>query len=1083
MRNLKRALSLLLSSTMVLGMVVMGGSAAGYQDVDASYNQEAIEVLQAVGIMTGVDDAGNFNPDATVTRNEMAVIMSNLMAYNVKTYSGTSPFTDVPEWAEPYVAACWTNGITAGTSATTYGGDETVTTAQAALMLMKALGYFQYQSDFGDDWQLATVKQANKIDLFNGVDSAVTAPMTRNDVAQLVLNTLKSGMVEADDDTIKVDTDGVTVEAGKVTYNYITSGEDYAGAIKGLTVAGTVVNSGTRIVELGEKLYQGNLKMTDNTTDNFGRPATRWTYKASEVGTYGDKPLATYTDKVSAGDLYALLGSASVNALDVVDALTSNGNNELIVYVDGAVVSSDSDSTSKYLDRNSSAGGYSGKGVLTEVYQDNDNNVTLVYTNTYVMQATDDYSASKGSVDVTVLTGNVTDNALNVDEFENIADVAENDYILYTAYHTASSPNNWSIANVSVAKVVSGDVTAYSNSTGRNAIDADPANNGATGSVTLDGTKYDYAKSAEVDNTNGCGVEFTVGVGASIVLDNYGYAIYVDDASLSVGNYVYISAIANETNLSTKVIADAYFTDGSNNTIVVKNIYASNETTDLAKQELTDQGETRADNAAIKGWYSYSKNSKDEYTLTKATNTAALSGTTIDQNKVSIAGTVSGNKDTIFIVLDKNDNINVYTGISNVPDITGITTANSYYLRDKDEAGKPASVVFVDASNGSVKNNNESLLYLLKLNSTSIDNTDNEKVYTWKVLLKGEETSIKTKQVWTKGVLYENYSIDADGYYEADNTDKFDTTNADKFYYSMTDKAISNSGDTLTIGGVSYVVGDNTNINLVMAPAVKGASDTLSGTIMTDNAADYETMLGITSRNLANKFKGYTVTGEYYVVYEDKSGSDLITDLYVVVTAANYNGIDTPILTDAKYEKDAGSVTDLNATVTVATGHSVAYQWQSSTDGTSWNNAGGSDTNATYTPAVSAAGVTYYRCKITETLDSDSSTVGVSYTNVAPITVAPVAPTWTDNTSEANVSGKTVTIKANAAFAQGTYKLYVGDATTAAAQVVVSDGSTQDLSFTGVEGLKTEATDFYITVTVNGVESAKSAAKSITPGA
>ena len=34
MRNLKRALSLLLSSTMVLGMLVMGSSAAGYQDVD-----------------------------------------------------------------------------------------------------------------------------------------------------------------------------------------------------------------------------------------------------------------------------------------------------------------------------------------------------------------------------------------------------------------------------------------------------------------------------------------------------------------------------------------------------------------------------------------------------------------------------------------------------------------------------------------------------------------------------------------------------------------------------------------------------------------------------------------------------------------------------------------------------------------------------------------------------------------------------------------------------------------------------------------------------------------------------------------
>ena len=64
-------------------------------------------------------------------------------------------------------------------------------------MLMKALGYFQYSSDFGSDWQFATVKQANKIDLFDDVDSGVREAMTRNDLAQLVLNTLRSGFFGA----------------------------------------------------------------------------------------------------------------------------------------------------------------------------------------------------------------------------------------------------------------------------------------------------------------------------------------------------------------------------------------------------------------------------------------------------------------------------------------------------------------------------------------------------------------------------------------------------------------------------------------------------------------------------------------------------------------------------------------------------------------------------------------------------------------------------------------------------------------------------------------------------------------------
>ena len=113
MRNLKRALSLGLTATMISGLMVMGSSAASYADVTSEQNQEAIEVLKAVDIMVG-DEKGNFNPEAKVTRNEMAVVMSNLMAYNVASYKNTSPFTDVPEWAEPYVAACYTNGITSG---------------------------------------------------------------------------------------------------------------------------------------------------------------------------------------------------------------------------------------------------------------------------------------------------------------------------------------------------------------------------------------------------------------------------------------------------------------------------------------------------------------------------------------------------------------------------------------------------------------------------------------------------------------------------------------------------------------------------------------------------------------------------------------------------------------------------------------------------------------------------------------------------------------------------------------------------------------------------------------------------------
>ena len=193
MRNLKRALSLALATVMTMGLMMVG-TGASYQDVDDSHNVEAIEVLQTVGIMTG-DENGEFNPDANVTRNEIAVIMANLLNLDYDYYRGTNPFTDVPSWAAPYVAACAAEGVTAGAGGNFYNGAGNVTASEAALMIMKALGYFQYQNDFGDDWKIATVRQASYINLFDNINATAETALTRNQIAQLVLNGLKADMV------------------------------------------------------------------------------------------------------------------------------------------------------------------------------------------------------------------------------------------------------------------------------------------------------------------------------------------------------------------------------------------------------------------------------------------------------------------------------------------------------------------------------------------------------------------------------------------------------------------------------------------------------------------------------------------------------------------------------------------------------------------------------------------------------------------------------------------------------------------------------------------------------------------------
>ena len=495
MRNLKRALSLGLTATMISGLMVMGSSAASYADVTSKQNEEAIEVLKTVGIMVG-DENGKFNPEAKVTRNEMAVVMCNLLDYTVASYKGTSPFTDVPEWAEPYVAACYTNGITSGYDAKTYGGNDSVTTAQAALMVMKALGYFQYQSDFGADWQLSTVAQGNKIDLFDDVDSGVKEAMTRNDLAQLVLNALESGTVEADDDTIKFENGDTTVTAGKVKYNFITSGKDYAYAINDkLATDNNGEYSKGSIVELGEKLYSGDLTKEDG-YDDFGRPATVWDYQAKEIGTFAEKADHTFTAKVTSKELYNEVGKTATDSYK----WTVSFNGEPVKYDGDKLNANKSDDDKDFFAKATGEKALTGNGVVTEVFVDGTDKTVDVAIIEY-------YAAEVLKVDEDDKTITLSDldegPALTTDEFDST--LFEEDEIVIYSYA------NGDIQDVYAAEKMEGEVTRV-----RAVTDDSNGDNFVVG-----GTTYKYNKTALANRLTTDNVDNDV-----VAYDDYDFTVY-----------------------------------------------------------------------------------------------------------------------------------------------------------------------------------------------------------------------------------------------------------------------------------------------------------------------------------------------------------------------------------------------------------------------------------------------------------------------------------------------------------------------------------------------------------------------------
>ena len=96
-------------------------------------------ILWAVknGITAGTS-ADTFSPDTICTRAHIVTFLYN--ASGAAAGKGTSAFTDVPQdaWYAEAVAWAAANGITSGTSATTFSPDQTCTRAQAVTFLYNA---------------------------------------------------------------------------------------------------------------------------------------------------------------------------------------------------------------------------------------------------------------------------------------------------------------------------------------------------------------------------------------------------------------------------------------------------------------------------------------------------------------------------------------------------------------------------------------------------------------------------------------------------------------------------------------------------------------------------------------------------------------------------------------------------------------------------------------------------------------------------------------------------------------------------------------------------------------------------------
>ena len=802
MRNLKRVLSLALASVMLIGMMVVGASAANYDDFsdkDKIVNKEAVSTLVELGVIAGKDD-GTYDPTGIVTRAEMAKMICVVLnggkdpsLGDVTKYSYTDT---VGHWAAPYIEYCAIRNIVAGKGDGTFGPNETVTGSQAAKMLLVAAGYQSAIEGFtGANWEVNTNVRANAVGLYDGLDINPSQGLTRDSAAQMVYNILDVEQVTYKY-TLVANGDGTFTSVTEIdkTADNKTVLEDKFGAVKveGVVVANEVadLNSSKKNdnkVLVGSALDAGKTKIV---ITNGGKDEDQNEYTG------------TQTFKVSTGldqlgrtvRLYVKTGSSAANA-KVFGSVIVTDDNKVVTDASDDSINSVADDNSLDIvsgtkvatnyadltDLSSDAAKADGTHGVQKILIDNndDGDVDYVLLTTYVFgKVTGKSTSSDGSLTVNY-SGAATLSVDDKDDVVGFDDVAKNDYVL-AAFIGGK-------LHVQKAESVTGTLDAYTST-----------------SLTVDGTKYTVSavgcyKSTSDDITpaKGYASKSELDKDATFYLDVNGYIVAVGAPEASAYDYAYVWGSEAGSSIGTDRVK-VTLSDGT------KATYDLDDDSDI---DIEDDGD-------FEGQIFAYKVSGNEIKLTNPTTTAKSdSAVVFEKGKTTVGGLKSdattkfSNKNTVFfyVTLKENggiDSVDVYTGYSAAPDVDKEDNASAFAAYNK--GGKMVAVAITSKEFNSTDLSNHVFIY-------KSDSTFNDYIEARGFLAGSAEanTSLKVSDLPSgvemkevvDGKIY-LYSTDSDGYLKLKEAgDNLITVNG---------KATNVSSSSVVVNGKEYAVTSKT---------------------------------------------------------------------------------------------------------------------------------------------------------------------------------------------------------------------------------------------------------------------------------
>ncbi len=182
----KKIISIFLVLIMAFG-IASPSFAASIEAMTSAKELNSLGLFSGVG--TNADGSINFDLDRAPNRQEAITTLIGILGKQEEARSSnwTTSFTDVDDWAKPYVGYAYHNGISAGITDTHFGAKDSVTATQYISFVLNVLGY-----DIGKDFQWDKAWELSDcIGLTDGRYNKNTTSFTRGDMVIVSLSAYK----------------------------------------------------------------------------------------------------------------------------------------------------------------------------------------------------------------------------------------------------------------------------------------------------------------------------------------------------------------------------------------------------------------------------------------------------------------------------------------------------------------------------------------------------------------------------------------------------------------------------------------------------------------------------------------------------------------------------------------------------------------------------------------------------------------------------------------------------------------------------------------------------------------------------